>query len=250
VGRDALAHASYLLSVTETLTVATGIANIWARDAQSCAAARFTLNEQSGGRFLLGLGASHKHLVQHLRGHQYEKPLAYMREYLERMAKALYKAPAPPSNNELILAALRPGMLKLSAELADGAHPYLVTPEHTRRAREILGPGKRLYVEQKVLLCGDSGLARTVSRKMLDVYAQAPNYRNSWLWLGFTEEEIDSRADRLVDAMVAWGDEAALRKRIQEHFEAGADHVCVQALDPEGSPSPHRPTLKLLAPAG
>jgi len=250
VGREAFAASSWLLANTERLTIATGIANIWARDAQASAAARKTLNEQSGGRFLLGLGVSHEPLVKRLRGHDYRKPLAAMREYLETLQKAMYRAPEPSGNNELIVAALRQGMLKLSAELADGAHPYNVTPEHTARAREILGPDKRLYVEQKVCLETDAAKARKVARDTLEIYVPLPNYRNNWLELGFTEAEIDGRADRFLDAMVAWGDEAALRKRIHEHLEAGADHVCIQALDPAGSPKPDMRALEALAPAG
>lgn len=248
VGRESIAHGAWLLSQTERLTIATGIANIWARDAQASAAARLTLNEQSGGRFLLGLGVSHMPLVAKLRGHEYAKPLAFMREYLEKMQKAMFRAPEPASNNELILAALRPGMLKLSAELADGAHPYNVPPEHTRRAREILGPGKKLYVEQKVVLTSDAARARAVAKATLEVYMRLPNYRNNWTWLGFTEEELDQSADRFLDAMVAWGDEAALRQRIQEHWDAGADHVCIQPLDPEGGHAPDLRVLELLAP--
>lgn len=248
VGREAFATAAWLLANTERLTIATGIANMWARDAQASAAARRTLNEQSGGRFLLGLGVSHEPLVARLRGHDYQKPLAAMRDYLERMQKAMFRAPEPSSNNELVVAALRQGMLKASAELADGAHPYNVTPEHTRRSRQILGPKKRLYVEQKVCLETDGTRARQVARETLEMYLSLPNYRNNWRELGFTEEELEGRADRFLDAMVAWGDETALRKRIHEHLEAGADHVCIQALDPAGSPRPDLRALEVLAP--
>lgn len=248
VGREAFAASAWLLANTRRMTIATGIANIWARDAQGAAAARKTLNEQSGGRFLLGLGVSHAPLVARLRGHNYDKPLAFMREYLEKMQKAMYKAPQPENNNELIVAALRQGMLKLSGELADGAHPYNVTPEHTAKARKILGPGKRLYVEQKVCLETDAARARKVAHDTLEVYMPLPNYRNNWLELGFTEDELNSRSDRFLDAMVAWGDETAIRKRVHEHLEAGADHVCIQALDPSGSPKPDLKALEALAP--
>lgn len=248
VGRNCLVHSAWLLANTKRLTIATGIANIWARDAQASAAARLTLNEQSGGRFLLGLGVSHQPLVQKLRGHNYEKPLQFMREYLVAMKKAMFKAPEPASNNELILAALRPGMLRLSAELADGAHPYNVNPDHTKRAREILGPGKKLYVEQKVCLTTDADKARKAAAAMLGVYIKLPNYRNNWLWLGFTEEEIDGHAPRFLDAMVNWGDVAALKGHIQAHLDAGADHVCIQAVAPEGGPEPDWKALEALAP--
>jgi probable F420-dependent oxidoreductase len=248
VGRNSLVHASWLLAGTSKLTIATGIANIWGRDAQSCAAARSTLNEQSGGRFKLGLGVSHQPIVQKLRGHNYDKPLQFMREYLEGMARAMYRSPAPQSNNELILAALRPGMLKLSAELADGAHPYNVTPEHTRRAREVIGPGKKLYVEQKVCLSTDASRVRKMAAAYLKVYIRLPNYRNNWLWLGFTEADMDGPSDRFLDAMVAWGDASAIRARIDEHLAAGADQVCIQALDPEGGELADWKALERLAP--
>ncbi len=248
VGRESFSAGSWMLASTQKLQVATGIANIWARDAQASAAARLGLNEQSGGRFVLGLGVSHVPLVQKLRGHNYDKPLQFMREYLEFMQKVLYRAPQPACNNELILAALRPGMLKLSAELADGAHPYNVTPEHTRRAREIVGAGKKLYVEQKVCLTTDGAQARKVAAEFLEVYIKLPNYRNNWLWLGYTEAEIDGRADRFLDAMVAWGDVDALKQRVQEHLDAGADQVCIQALDPSGSAVPDGKALEALAP--
>ena len=131
-----------------------------------------------------------------------------------------------------MLAALGPKMLALSGEAADGAHPYLTTPEHTARAREILGPDKLLFVEQKVMLCEDAGRARESARAELEVYLGLPNYRNSWKRLGYSEEQIDAAGDDFLDAMVAWGDEAALRERIEAHDAAGATHVLHPARDP------------------
>lgn len=244
VGRNSVAHASWLLASTRRLVVASGIANIYARDAQAAAAARLTLNEQSGNRYLMGLGVSHAPLVEGLRGHHYGKPIQAMRSYLEKMRQATYRAPAPAGESELVLAALGPRMLELAAELTDGAHPYNVTPEHTAMARKILGPGKRLYVEHKVVLETDPVKAREIGRQGLAFYKDLPNYRNNWLRLGFTEDDCAGPSDRLVDAVVAWGDEARIRARIQEHYQAGADHVCIQPL------AAVEETLERLAPAG
>jgi probable F420-dependent oxidoreductase len=243
-GRNSLVHSAWLLSQTERLVIATGIANIFARDAQATVGARKALDEQSGGRFLLGLGVSHAPLVERLRGHNYNRPLAFMREYLGKMEQAVYDAVPPRQQGELVLAALGPKMLELSRDMTDGAHPYNVTPEHTAEARSILGPNKRLYVEQKVMLESDPAVARGAARELLRMYIGLPNYRNNWLRLGFTDEEIDSSADRFLDAMVAWGDEAAIAARIQAHLDAGADHVCLQ---PVNAKDPGQPETNVLA---
>jgi len=234
VGRDSLVQAGWLLTHTKTLVVASGIANIFARDAQSSMAGANALNELSGGRFLLGLGVSHAPLVEAMRGHKYEKPLANMRNYLEAMHKAAYQAPPPPERSRVVLAALAPGMLKLSGELADGAHPYNVNPEHTRQAREILGPDKWLCVEHKVVLEKDASKARAAGRAALDMYTKLPNYVNNWKKLGFSDEEITGQSDRFVDEFVAWGEESSIVERVQQHWEAGANHVCLQALQLDG----------------
>jgi probable F420-dependent oxidoreductase len=228
VGRNTMVQAAWLLSQTQKLVVASGIANIYARDAQATVSARKALDEMSGGRYLLGLGVSHAPLVKGLRGQNYGKPLARMREYLEAMKRAIYQSPNASQEGEMVLAALGPKMLELSRDQSDGAHPYNVTPEHTRRAREILGAGKKLYVEQKVCLESDPVKARQAAKLALDFYLGLPNYRNNWVTLGFSEQEIDSASDRFLDAMVAWGSVEQIRQRIQEHFEAGADHVCIQ----------------------
>lgn len=234
-GRNALVHSSWLLSNTQKLIVATGIANIYARDPTAMAAAQKGLNEQSEDRFLLGLGVSHAPSVEGLRGHHYGKPLATMRAYVEGMKKAAYQAPEPHEKPRLILAALGPRMLELSAELADGAHPYNTTPEHTRRARQILGPGKWLCPEQMVLFESDPGRARAAARQTLARYMQLDNYVRCWRQQGFGDELAGGGSDRFVDAIVAWGDERAIGERVRQHWDAGADHVCIQPLGSAGS---------------
>jgi probable F420-dependent oxidoreductase len=231
IGRDPLTGSSWLLANTEKLQLATGIANIYARDAYATLNAQYGLNEQSGGRFLLGLGVSHAPLVEGLRGHVMQKPIPAMRSYLEAMAAHEYKSPPPPEKPKTILAALGPRMLELARTHADGAHPYNVSPVHTAMARKILGPGKWLCPEQKVVLETDPAKARAVGRRTLGFSLHLPNYRNNFLRMGFTEDDLAGNgSDRWVDALVAWGDEDAIRRRIQEHLDAGADQVCIQSL--------------------
>jgi probable F420-dependent oxidoreductase len=252
VGRNVLVHSMWLLAHTTKLVVATGIANIYARDPMACASAQLTLAEASGGRFLLGLGVSHMPLVEGVRRHAYGKPVTTMREYLAAMAAAPYMAHRPAEKPPTVVAALGPKMLELSAQNADGAHPYNVTPEHTARAREILGPGRLLCPEQMVLLETDPAKARAAARRTLAIYAPLPNYYNNWLSLGFTKDDFENGcSDRLVDAIVAWGDEAAIRARVQAHWDAGANHVCIQPLSTAESPAApaDERILELLAPA-
>ena len=233
VGRNPFVHAGWLLANTESLILATGIASIYHRDPGASMAAAKTLAEQSGDRFILGLGVSHKPMVEGVRGHNYGKPVGTMRNYLELMGKAPYTAVAPENSPPVVLAALGPKMLELSGTLADGAHPYFTTPEHTRTAREILGPDKLLCVEQKVILETDADKARQLGRAAAQMYAQLPNYRNNWKRLGFTDEEIDS-SDRFIDETFAWGDIVKIGERVQAHLESGATHVCVQPINPSG----------------
>jgi probable F420-dependent oxidoreductase len=163
------------------------------------------------------------------------------------MAKAPYNSVAPAAPPKTVLAALGPKMLELSAELADGAHPYNVTPEHTRQAREILGAGKLLCVEQGAILETNPARARARAREFLELYMGLPNYVNTWKRLGFSDEDVaGAGSDRLVDQVIAWGDESAIRARIEQHWQAGADHVCVQAIGPGGQPDER--LLELLAP--
>jgi len=250
IGRDPFAFLGFLAARTEKLVLATGIANIYARDAMTMRAAQQTLAELSGGRFLLGLGVSHSHLVTAVRGHEYRKPVAAMREYLTAMQGALYRGPEAAEEPPLVLAALRPAMLKVAREQARGAHPYFTTPEHTQRARELLGPDPWLAPEQMVLLETDPAKARAVARTTMQIYLGLPNYQNNLKWLGFTDADIaDGGSDRLVDAIVAWGDEAAIAARIKEHHDAGADHVCIQPLRADSVPGPCMRLLEALAPA-
>jgi probable F420-dependent oxidoreductase len=230
VGRDPFAHIAWLGSQTETLQFATGIANIFHRHPGPMKQAANTLAEQTGGRFVLGLGVSHGPLVAGLRGLDYSKPLTQMRSYLEAMATQPFRGVKPDHEPLVVLAALGPKMLALSATHADGAHPYWTTPDHTASAREIVGPDALLCVEQKVVLTTDAEAARAAANTALDVYAALPNYRNNWKRIGFTEDEIERRDNRFVDAVVIWGDEDRIRAGVQAHYDAGADHVCVQPL--------------------
>jgi probable F420-dependent oxidoreductase len=215
--------ARTLLEGTSRMVVATGIVSIWKHAPAESAAEYHALTQAHPGRFLLGLGVSHAFLTDG----QYRQPLAKMREYLDELDAAV--APVPAAGR--VLAALGPRMLELARDRSAGAHPYLVTPEHTRRARAILGPDRLLATEQAVVLETDPERARSLARRHLQVYLLAPNYTNNWLRLGFAESDFaDGGSDRLVDALVAWGDAAAIRERVARHHEAGADHVCVQIL--------------------
>ncbi len=237
LGREALAHSALLLAATKRIPIATGIANIWARDAMAMAAGQKTLAEAWPNRFLLGIGVSHAPLVG-LRGHGYAKPLTAMRHYLDAMDAALYNAP-PPAAAPRVIGALAPKMLALAAERTDGAHPYFVPPEHTRRARAALGPNKLLAPEQAVVLERDATVAREVARAHMQTYLQLPNYVNNLRRLGFADDDIrDGGSDKLVDAIVAWGDVGAVVDRVRAHHEAGADHVCIQVLPREATAMP------------
>lgn len=235
VGRDPFITSSLLLGGTTDLRVATGIANIYARDPMTMANTQRSLEEAFPGRFLLGLGVSHHTLVNWVRKHDYSKPLSYMRDYLAAMDKALFRAVGPEERPETVLAALGPKMLELSADAAAGAHPYFVPPEHTAIAREAIGADARLYPEQMVILDADPESARALARKNMAVYLGLPNYSNNLKRLGFGDDELtpENPSDRVVDAIVAWGGVDACAARVEEHFAAGADHVCVQVLADE-----------------
>src|SRR5262245_2225581 len=187
IGRDPFALIGYLAARTEKLVLATGIANIYARDAVTMRAVRETLGEATQGRFVLGLGVSHAPMVSGLRKHEYGKPIETMRGYLEAMAAATYVGPTPAEPAPIVLAALRPKMLGLSREATRGAHPYFVPPEHTARARETLGKSAWLCPEQRVLLETDASKARAIARQNIAIYIGLPNYRNNLLWLGFED---------------------------------------------------------------
>ena len=231
IGRDPFVTAALLLSATSKLNIATGIANIYARDAVTMANTQRTLEEAFPGRFLLGLGVSHEHLVNRVRKHDYDKPYSAMVQYLDDMDSALFLAVGPAERPATVLAALGPKMLKLAADKANGAHPYFVTVEHTALAREIIGPDAILAPEQMVVLDTDPTTARQTARAGMSIYLRAPNYVNNLKRLGFTDDDVaDGGSDKLVDAIVACGDVDAVRQRVQAHFDAGASHVCVQVL--------------------
>ena len=235
VGRDPFVKAALLLGGTSSIKAATGIANIYARDPMTTANAQRTIEEAFPGRFLLGLGVSHAHLVQDIRKHDYSRPLSYMREYLVRMGEAPFFAHGPQELPEVVLAALGPRMLQLSAEAAAGAHPYFVPPEHTAIAREVMGPDAALYPEQMAVLDTDATSARALAREAMSRYLQMPNYTNNLKRLGFEQPDIDGGpgggpSDRLVDAIVVWGTPEQVSARVRAHFDAGADHVCLQVL--------------------
>jgi probable F420-dependent oxidoreductase len=232
--REALSHAALLLGASERLMIATGIANIWARDAAAAINGANTLDEAYDERFLLGLGVSHAPIVNS-RGHDYAKPLTAMRAYLEAIDQHTYGAPAAEHPSPVVLAALRPKMLELARERTAGAHPYFVPPAHTARARATLGAVPLLAPEQVVVLETDATRAREIGRRHMANYLRLPNYVNNLRTLGYEDGDFaDGGSERLVDAIVAWGDEQAIAGRVREHLDAGADHVAVQAYAENG----------------
>ena len=249
-GRNPMVHASWLLANTQRLVVATGIANIYHREPGVTVAAQKALAEQSGNRFLLGIGVSHRPFVEGVRGLKYRPPVATMREYLDQMASAPYTSVPPAEDPPTVIAALGPKMLALAAEKTAGAHPYFVSPDHTAMAREILGPDKWLCVEQKVILETDPARARELARPAAQMYLALPNYRNNWLRMGLTEEDLSNGgSDKFIDATFAWGSQAQVEGRIREHFDAGASHVCIQPVNPNGQFGDlHWEALEALAP--
>ena len=231
-GRDPFALAAHVGAVTSTVGLASGIANVYNRHAGVMKQGAYTVAEQTGGRFTLGLGVSSPVIVSKIRGIPYDKPLAYMRSYLDAMEASRYIAVPPPSPVPVVLAALGPRMLELAADRTDGAHPYNTTPEHTAFARSVMGDGALLCVEQKVMLTTDPEQARSTGAKVMKFYTRAPGYRDCWKRLGFTDDDIDGLSVRFVDAMVAWGDVDAIERRLAEHADAGATQVCIQVLHP------------------
>lgn len=241
VFREPFVHAALLLQASGRIKVATGIVNRYGRDPLACNAAMQTLNEAFPGRFLLGLGVSHEHLVAWVRKHDYSKPYTGMVEYLDAMERARFFAPTGEPPAQMVLAALGPRMLRLAAERTAGALPYFVPPEHTAIARDTMGPEPLLAVEQMVVLDPDPSTARATARQHMAVYLQAPNYTSNLARLGFGETDVaDGGSDRLVDAIVAWGTMDDALARLQAHLDAGADHVCVQVLDPDMAHLPLR----------
>ena len=247
LGWESLTLGGFLLAHSERLAIASGIANIYARDAFTAMAGHNSLNAMYGDRFVLGLGVSHIPLVTGRRGHEYGKPVSTMRAYLEAMAAAQVDVAAPSRN--IVLAALGPKMLELSRDLTQGALPYCVTPEHTAQAKEILGPDRWLCVEQKICFTTDASVARAVAAKGMARYLAMPNYRNNWLRLGFSESELGGGGnERFLDSMVLWGSEGAIREKLQAHLDAGATHIAIQPLNPSGGPEVDWKALRAFAP--
>jgi probable F420-dependent oxidoreductase len=227
--REAFSHAAILLAATRRIHVASGIANIWARDAAAAANGANALNEAFDARFVLGLGVSHVPLVNP-RGHEYARPLTAMRTYLDAIDGHDYAAPPPARPPDVVLAALGPRMLELARDRAAGAHPYFVPPEHTRKARGELGPHPFLAPEQAVVLESDPARGRELARRHMSGYLKLPNYLNNLRALGYDDGDLHGGgSDRLVDAIVAWGDVDSIVARVRAHLDAGADHVAVQA---------------------
>lgn len=235
-GREAFVTAALILSSTQKLAAVTGIANIWARDANAAASGATALGEAWPGRFVLGLGVSHAPSVSR-RGSTYAHPVARMEAYLDGMTAAAFVGPAAQPEVPVVLAALGPRMLRLAGSRTAGAHPYFSPIEHTRFAREVLGPGPWLAPEQAVTIEPDPVRARALARGHMQAYLRLDNYRRNLLRLGWTEADLDDGgSDAVVDAIVAWGDADTVAARIRAHLEAGADHVAIQALSADPFP--------------
>jgi probable F420-dependent oxidoreductase len=243
VGGPVLDSVAHLLSSTKHTVIATGILNLWMHEPADVAASYASLTKAHGERFLLGIGVSHAPLIDSKEPGLYRKPLAATRAFLDAIDAT--DQPVPTENR--VLAALGPKMLELSATRARGAHPYLVTPDHTRQAREVLGDGPLLLPEQAVLLTDSRDAARAIGTDWLGRYLALPNYANNLLRSGFAQDDLDSVSDRLFDAIIAWGDEDAILRRVNEHRAAGADHVCVQALTSDPLEFPREQWRRLAA---
>ncbi|MGE2723938.1 LLM class F420-dependent oxidoreductase [Mycolicibacterium pulveris] len=243
VGGPVLDSVDHLLSSTKDVVIATGILNLWMHEPAEVAARYASLAAKHGERFLLGIGVSHAPLIDAKEPGRYRKPLAATRAFLDGLDAA--EMPVPVANR--VLAALGPKMLELSATRSRGAHPYLVTPDYTRGAREVLGDGPLLLPEQTVLLTDDRDEAHTLGKDWLRSYLAMPNYANNMLRAGFTEEDVASVSDRLFDAIIAWGDEETVLARVKEHLDAGADHVCVQVLTADPREFPREQWRRLAA---
>lgn len=243
VGGDVFASVELLLSSTRRAAAATGILNLWMHTPEESARAHARLSAAHGDRFLMGIGVSHQMLIDSKEPGRYQKPLSAMRGFLD----GLDAADPPLGRSKRVLAALGPKMLELARTRAAGAHPYNVTVEHTALARQALGPEALVLPEQAVALTTDADRARRLGRQHLEHYLLLPNYTNNLRHLGFGDEDFAAGgSDRLIDALIAWGDVDAIAARVQEHRAAGADHVCIQALVEEGFP---REQWRELAPA-
>lgn len=228
--REPFASTALLLSATKKIVLATGIASLHARTAQTMQAGWKTLTEAFPERFVLGIGVSHAPMVTGVHKGAYDKPYSTMVEYLDAMDAGVYFSPAPPTTPRRVLAALGPKMLQLAAQRGDGAHPYFTPVEHTAFARDTMGGEAFLAPEVAVVMETDATKARDIARAYMKTYTRLPNYANNLKRFGFSDDEIVEQNDRLVDAIVGWGSLDQVVARIKEHFDAGANHVCVQVL--------------------
>jgi probable F420-dependent oxidoreductase len=234
VGGPVLDAVGRLMAATKRTVIATGILNLWMHSPADVAESYAALTAEHGDRFLLGIGVSHAPLIDAGEPGRYRKPLAATAAFLDGLDAAAQPVPV----DRRVLAALGPKMLTLSATRGRGAHPYLVTPDHTASARATLGDGPLLLPEQTVILTDSADEAHSIGKDWLSAYLALPNYANNLLRSGFTEDDLAQVSDRLFDAIIAWGDEGAVLRRVAEHRSAGADHVCVQVLlaDPTAFP--------------
>ncbi|MDH3643255.1 MAG: TIGR03620 family F420-dependent LLM class oxidoreductase [Gammaproteobacteria bacterium] len=246
-GREPVATAGYLLGQTQRLQVATGIANVYVRDAHAMAQTRQTLAELSAGRFILGLGVSNVGLNT-ARGHTWQMPLPKMRSYLDALDAAAIDSPPPTEPAPLYIAAHGPRLQALGAERTDGIITYLMPPEHTAQSRARIGPGPALSVVCPFLAEPDAAIARQKARKALKYYVTLDYYHQEWSKLGFADADFaDGGSDRLIDTLVAWGNEGALRDRLAAYRDAGANRVIVMPFDRLGQDG--EDSLSLLATA-
>jgi probable F420-dependent oxidoreductase len=246
VGGPVLEAVGHLLAATQRTVIATGILNLWMHSPTDVAASYAALTDEHGQRFLLGIGVSHAPVIDAGNPGRYRKPLAATREFLD----GLDGAPRPVPADGRVLAALGPKMLALSASRARGAHPYLVTPEHTAAARATLGEGPLLLPEQSVILSDSADEAHSIGTDWLRAYLALPNYANNLLRSGFSEDDLTQVSDRLFDAIFAWGDEEAILRRVAEHRAAGADHVCLQVLMADPTAFPREQWRRIAAAVG
>lgn len=246
-GRDPLVHAASLLAETNDIVIATGVASIYSRDPVAMMGGANALGEQSDGRFLLGIGVSMPPLVEP-RGHQFGPPIATMRNYLAAMKACQYASVPPKEPVPIVLAALGPKMLEFAGQQTRGAHPCNVTPEYTKNARARIGSEPWLCIEQKVVLESSPSLARAIARRGLALYLAVPHQRANWTRMGFDESDyLDGGSNRLIDALIAWGNIETIQARVRAHLDAGASHVCLQPILPEGERVPSERLLESLA---
>ncbi len=238
LAREVFAASAIILAATSRIKVATGVANIWARDPIAMMNGARALAEAWPNRFALAIGVSHARLVND-RGHHYERPLTTMRAYLDQMEKAPYRAPEPDPPVPIVLGALGPKMMQLAGERTAGAHPYFVPVEHTVEGRGILGPDRLLAPEQAVVFAKTREAARPTGDIYMRTYLALPNYRNNLVRLGWSDDELTPPgSDRLFDAIVVWGDDQEIARKVRRHHDAGADHVALSVLMPTPDRAP------------